>query len=335
MDKFRNLACDITSHCNNRCVFCFNEWPKPALMEEKIFKTIIDQAYAYVEGQIFLACLFEPTLHPRFLDFLEYIPENKRDKFFFTSNISRKFPDGYFQRMARCHFHHINISLETLDEAKYACITRNTGGNFYKNLKRLVDDFAKVQNSPEIHFITMVTRDNKEEILELAKYTREECHVGHHEFRTPYFSPAISQDWLLKHTLSRAELTDLEEKLALLGYTEAGYVDLRFDTDFYRTVLTEKRYSTSSPLVPVWSEDGKAELIPFFSTADSAVPRISARGHFTADDLDYAYDLARIDDHAEFLSSVLRKITLKKAVSETKSTRKYFQERFKKLLRLG
>lgn len=333
MDKFRNLACDITSHCNNRCVFCLNEWPEPALMEEKIFKTIIDHMYRYVEGQIFLACHFEPTLHPRFLDFLEYIPEDKRDKFFFTSNIAKKFPDDYFQRMARCNFHHINISLETLDEDKYVFITKNTQGAFYKNLKRLVDEFSKIKNSPEIHFITMVTRDNKDELLELANYTREECNVLHHEFRTPYFSPAISKDWLLKHTLTRPELDDLEDKLGLLGYTGRGYVDLRFDTDFYRDVLTQKRYSSSSLLIPVWSEDGKADLIPFFPTGDPAVPRISARGHFTADGLDYAYDLARINDYDEFLSSVLRKITQKKAGPEPISRRKRFQERLKKFLR--
>lgn len=333
MDKFRNLACDITSHCNNRCVFCFNEWPKPALMEEKIFKTIVNDLYNFVEGQILIACLFEPTLHPRFLDFLEYIPENKREKFFFTSNIARKFPEVYFQRMARCNFHHINISLETLDEEKYAFITKNTQGHFYKNLKKLVEEFSKVETSPEIHFITMVTRDNKDELLALANYSRKECNVLHHEFRTPYFSQAIPKDWLLQHTLTRAELQKLEEALGLLGYTERGYVDLRFDTDFYRNVLTEKGYSASCPVIPVWSEDGNAEVIPFFPTADPAVPRISARGHFTADGLEHAYDLAKIRDYEEFLSSVVRTIPQKRAGPEKKSPRKIFQERLKKLLR--
>ena len=333
MDKFRNLACDITSHCNNRCVFCFNEWPKPALMEEKIFKTIVDDLYNYVEGQILIACLFEPTLHPRFLDFLEYIPENKKEKFFFTSNIAKKFPEGYFQRMARCNFHHINISLETLHQERYSFITKNTQGHFYKNLKKLVEEFSKVKISPEIHFITMVTRDNKDEILALANYTREECGVLHHEFRTPYFSPGIPKDWLLKHTLTRPELDELDGKLGLLGYTERGCVDLRFDTDFYRNILTKKRYSASCPVLPVWSEDGRAEVIPYFPTADSAVPRISARGHFTVDGLEYAYDLGNIRDYEEFFSSVWRAIHQKNAGPETKPKRKLFLEWVKKLLR--
>lgn len=333
MDKFRHLACDITSHCNNRCVFCLNEWPKPALMEEKIFKTIVDDLYTYVEGQIYIACLFEPTLHPRFLDFLEYIPENKKDKFFFTSNIARKFPEGYFQRMARCNFHHVNISLETLDEEKYAFITKNTQGHFYKNLKKLVEEFSKVETSPEIHFITMVTRDNKDEILALANYTREECNVIHHEFRTPYFSPAIPKDWLMKHTLSRAELNALEEKLQLLGYIQRGVIDFRFDIDHYKNILARGKSSPSFPLISVWSEDGNAESIPFLKTGDSFLPRISARGYFTADTLDYAYDLGHIEDYELFMSSVLTYVTQKESGMQPEvriRTKRTLLEKFKK-----
>ena len=43
----------------------------------------------------------------------------------------------------------------------------------YRNLKVLVDEFSKVRNHPYIHFITMVTRDNKDEILAIARFAKE------------------------------------------------------------------------------------------------------------------------------------------------------------------
>lgn len=321
MDRFRSLACDITNHCNNRCVFCFNWWDKPALMEENIFKIIINHMYDYVKDWILISCLFEPTLHPHFLDFMEYIPKNKKDKIFFTSNISRKFSDGYFYRMAQCNFHHINISLETLDENKYKFITKNSQGNFYRNLKMLVDEFAKVRNHPYIRFITMVTRDNKDEILAIARFAKEECGVYQHEFRTPYFSPFLPKNWLLNNTLSRDELNEIRDKLQDLGY-EGTTCGFEFDAEKYREIISQGNYCASYPNIQVYSDDNSKEWIPYLQTGIAAFPRINARGYFTADELEYAYNLNCINDYDEFIKFVAKKINIK-------AKRKHFQEKFK------
>lgn len=333
MERFSSIACDITSHCNNRCVFCLNEWPKATLMEEKIFKIVVDHMYDYVDQWIFIACHFEPTLHPHFLDFLEYIPEEKKNKFFFTSNIAKKFPEGYFQRMARCNFHHINISLETLDENRYAFITKNTRGNFYKNLNTLISEFSKVKNHPEIRFITMVTRDNKDEILTLAKYAKEVCNVQHHEFRTPFFSPFISKDWLLNHTLNREELDKIEEGLRSLDYISSACIDLQFCNEYYKKIIDDGNYRASYPQIAVWAGDGKNTMVPLIKTGHVAIPRISARGHFTADTLDYAYDLGHIEDYEIFMSSVLTYVTQKESGMQPEvriRTKRTLLEKFKK-----
>lgn len=88
----------------------------------------------YVENTDFIngtgfyfSCLWEPTIPPpNFIDMLEMLPNEGKEKIFFTSNLAKKQDVDFFERLSKCNLHHINISIETMKPDRYQAIT---GGN--------------------------------------------------------------------------------------------------------------------------------------------------------------------------------------------------------------
>ena len=69
--KFNMIFNDITSNCNLRCVFCVNDFSNikgNILMTEKVFDKVMALLPLVPDGSFFLSCLFEPTMHPDFID---------------------------------------------------------------------------------------------------------------------------------------------------------------------------------------------------------------------------------------------------------------------------
>jgi len=66
------LKTSITNICNYRCIMCYNSQLRhpSGLMEEDLFRQIVDQCLEAEIGQLSLGATGEPLLHPRYLDFL-------------------------------------------------------------------------------------------------------------------------------------------------------------------------------------------------------------------------------------------------------------------------
>lgn len=141
-NRFRLISCDITRHCNNRCRFCFCAWDKPANMDLALWKRLVKILPSYADQYVLVSCLFEPTLHPQFLEIMECIPKEGSEYFFFTSNLARELDEPYFERLAACHFRHMNISLETLEPETYQYLTKNKNSRFYQNIKTCAKAFS-------------------------------------------------------------------------------------------------------------------------------------------------------------------------------------------------
>ena len=91
------VAGDIVNNCNLRCPFCLVDYSavtKTQLMAEETFKKLVMLASSVPDGQFFISCLHEPTLHPKLNHFLTLIPEDARKKVFFTTNLARPMKHG-------------------------------------------------------------------------------------------------------------------------------------------------------------------------------------------------------------------------------------------------
>ncbi len=308
--KFNEVACDITHNCNNRCRFCFNYWEKPHQMAFDLYKKIIDILPYYVENTILISCLYEPTLHKKFIEFLEYIPANIKHKFYLTTNLARKLKPDFFERLAICNLDHINISLETLDKTTYKNLMLNKNSNFFENIEKLADAFRANAHSPKIHIITMITRDNASELINLAKYAHDRLEVAKHQFRTPYYSNYIPSNWLLTHTLTKNELSCLLDKFALAQIPNTEIKITSSQEDYLRILSSKKHHAKALPpppdLIPVWQplpyENKYINYIP----SPHNFPRINSRGYFTTRGLNHAFNLNSLQDLNQFFNFVIK-----------------------------
>jgi len=199
LPAFEFIVADITDNCNLRCPFCINDFrqaSKNVFMTSTTFDKMVDLLPLVPNGKFFLSCLFEPSLHPQFFEFLERIPPRLRKKAAFTTNLSKAFSDDDIRRLSRIKLHHINISLETFDSARYEKLRR--GGRFEQfmvNLERIGRRFSESADAPSLRFITVILQANLAEIPEIV----ETCSVKYrsigHELRYVYEAPHLSLDW--------------------------------------------------------------------------------------------------------------------------------------------
>lgn len=225
--KYRLAACDITSNCNLRCKFCFNDFGNKNINMTKDILTNALKVLPYVEDTDFVngtgfyfSCLWEPTIHPEFIDMLEMLPKEGKEKIFFTSNFAKKMDRQFFERLSKCNLHHINISIETLNQDRYKAITG--GGevlfeNFFANLSELSDCFSQNADAPKVRFITMALQANYDEIIDIIKMCHEKYNAYMSEIRTPFWG-----GYLLKfqdELLSQESIVKLQNQLNELTYT--------------------------------------------------------------------------------------------------------------------
>lgn len=222
--EYRCIRQDITSNCNLRCRFCIHDWKIPhrnVNMDVPTFSKIIDLLPLVTDEGFYFSCRFEPLIHPHLLELLDIIPAPLKNKVFFTTNLSVRLSDDFFQKIANSPIHHINISIETFNPETYKSLC--PGGNFevfYQNIMRIVAVFKKSSNPPKIRFITMILKENFHELIDLAIKSHEEFFADHHEFRTPYCYSlnAIDVAWSENQLLSRTELNEFAVKLKALPF---------------------------------------------------------------------------------------------------------------------
>jgi len=184
-------------------------------MSPDTFSRLIPLMRLVGDGEFFISCLHEPTLHPGFLDLIDLIPVELRKKSFFTTNLARKLDDVFFERLATCGIHHINVSFDTMNEELFSVLRK--GGKydiFIKNLEKLSSSFGKTKHSPPIHYITMAYKSNKQEIPEIIKTTKERYLSAFNEIRHTFNVKHISDEFRKFHFLDKGDWDSLAENLS-------------------------------------------------------------------------------------------------------------------------
>ncbi|MCU0292137.1 MAG: radical SAM protein [Thermoanaerobaculaceae bacterium] len=261
------MALDITNTCNLRCPFCFNDFaavgPR-AFMSRQTFEKAL-ALLPLVSGRVFFSCLFEPTIHPAFVDLLEMIPPKLQPKVFFTTNLAAPLDDEALCRLSRLRLAFINVSVDSFDPAVYPVLRR--GGQlerYLSNFERLAETLAKAPNPPPLHAVTMALRPNRAEIPRLVERCARDFGVVAHEVRYAYANPFTPPEWKRENLLTSEDWLELQEACRHLPCTlcppPAGYY--AEDHAPYSTPPGEPGHEPPLATCLKVASDGRVELFP-------------------------------------------------------------------------
>jgi len=280
-DYYDFISLDITSNCNLRCPFCSNNYKNiidNINMTKETFAKIIKLLPLVQNKKFMFSCLFEPTLNPDFISLLEMIPEEGKEKVFFTTNLSIKQPQETFAALAKTKIAFLNISLDSLNPITYESLRKGAKfENFMTNLESLVATFKKYPNAPQIRFTTMVFKQNIGELLSMAYACHSKYFAYEQEFRTPFYGSYyhMDEEWAKKSVISRLEWDDLIENLSKLPY----------------------KFSFDIPPLPCFTEFDMKGASPL-------ILRINSDGNIIIDNKD-SYNIHDIENPYEFFKNKL------------------------------
>lgn len=193
------FAMDVVNNCNLRCPFClfdYAETKSTRFMSDETFDAALRLIPYVNDGNFWLSCLHEPSLHPDFLRLIERIPRQWRHKVMFTTNLAKRMPESYFAGLAASGVHHINISVESLDPAVFERMRKGARFPIFKeNWEKLLTAWRAVTAPPRLRYIMMAYQSNLAEIPGLVKYLREECLAHQVEVRYTYDMDHIPREF--------------------------------------------------------------------------------------------------------------------------------------------
>ena len=197
---------DVAGACNLACPFCVFDWrtlKKATLASPEVLAKVISLAPYMHDGSLALSCAHEPTMHPRLDAIVNELPDDWRTRFFMTTNMTNRMSDGLIEAIATSGIHHLNISVDTLDAAKFRVLRR--GGElaaFLGNMDRLkaVLDRHGGRQAPLLRFITMGFKSNYGEMPEIIEYG-ERFGIKSHEIRYLFDVEHITDDFKATHVL--------------------------------------------------------------------------------------------------------------------------------------
>lgn len=296
--RYDAINLDTNNTCNQRCRFCFNDFSaRPCYMTEEIFSRALEILPMLKESGdegtgFYFSCLWEPLVSARFLKLLSMIPEEGRKKAFFTTNLSRPLDNGMMKAILSANLHHINISIESLREDRFADLSGSGNyDNFRKNLRLLAEVYKKLppERRPRLYYITMVLKENRDELLEIIHMTQEEAFAYRNELRTPFIDNYQNMGWNYGQFLPETECAELRSKLR----KENIRLILK---NIFRSPVSGKGERLHKPIV--YSIQSEEELPP--------MPEAKAEGMDQEETEKSILDAGQTDDQkAEAVSSAL------------------------------
>ena len=222
---FDAVNLDTNNTCNQRCRFCFTDFSKGKTnMDVGVFKSVL-KVLPYVKNYagggygFYFSCIYEPTINPNFLKYLSLLPPCGKDKCFLTTNLARPMTKEFIEGMISSNVHLINISIESLNEERFEYITQNKKFKEYKNnLKLLEEAINENDNNPKFRFITILLKENKDEIVDLIKYCHTHFPLESYELRTPYINYYQNMEWNKKQFMTKDETQAIINQIESLDY---------------------------------------------------------------------------------------------------------------------
>ena len=212
------LAMDIVNNCNLRCPFCIVDYANTRatkLMSDETFDKAL-QLLPYVkDGNFWLSCLHEATLHPRLLDFIARVPSEYRRKLFFTTNLAKRMPDAYFAAICDSGMHHINISIESMRPEVFEKMRAGARFRIFKeNWDKLLAHHPLGKAAPPLRYNVMCYRSNLMEIPDLVRMLLDEKRAMQVELRHTFDVGHLPDAFRREEFLTTAEWTWLQAELA-------------------------------------------------------------------------------------------------------------------------
>jgi MoaA/NifB/PqqE/SkfB family radical SAM enzyme len=219
--RFDFIAADLTDTCHLRCTFCgndFSEGTSRARMDRGTFEKLVSMFDLVDDGGLMLSCRYEPFLHPGFLDLVETVPAAVRKKAFFTTSLTLPLSDEAIDRLAGLGLHHINVSVDSFREDTFEAIRRRAKfERFADNLERLSRRFAARGDATPLQFITVVVRQNVEEVPAIVRRCLGELGGRRHEVRHVFLAPHLDAAWQHENLVDETRWDWLERELSELG----------------------------------------------------------------------------------------------------------------------
>ena len=223
---FDAVNLDTNNTCNQRCRFCFTDFSNTKTnMDVETFKSVLKvlpyvRDYAGGGYGFYFSCIYEPTINPNFLKCLSLLPPIGKNKCFITTNLARPMTKEYITEMIPSNVHLINISIESLNEYKFEYITQNKKFDVYKNNLKLLEEAINENknHNPKFRFITILLKENKDEIVDLIKYTYTHFPLESHEVRTPYINQYQNMGWNKKQFMAKNETEEIINQIQSLDY---------------------------------------------------------------------------------------------------------------------
>ena len=212
-----HVAMDIVNNCNLRCPFCVYDYAqtkKTYLMSDATFESALRLIPYVTDGNFWLSCLHEATLHPKLTEFIQRVPREYRKKLFFTTNLAKRQPREFFEVLAGSGMNHVNISMESLDRDVYEKMRKGARQHiFFENWDLMLDVFRAAPHAPRIRYNLMAYRSNLQELPGLVDILLNEKHGYQAEIRSTMDMPQISEEFREEEFLSTPEWTWLIQEL--------------------------------------------------------------------------------------------------------------------------
>jgi hypothetical protein len=216
-EPIHHIAIDIVNNCNIRCPFCVYDYTgvnKTEFMTDETFDAFVKLIPYVRDGNFWLSCLHEATMHPKLLEFIGRVPREYRRKIFFTTNLAKRQPEEYFAFLASSGLSHVNISVESFEPVLYERMRKGAKHPiFSENWEKLLRHFAAAPHAPKIRYNIMAYRSNLAEIPHMIRVLRAQKQAWQIEVRHTFSQSHIPIDFQRGEFLTSAEWKQLEEAL--------------------------------------------------------------------------------------------------------------------------
>lgn len=162
---------ELTNTCNFRCLFCPTGTKSiqrnQGFMIDEVFYKIIEETKNYNTAMRFIRW-GEPTLHPKFIEYLKYIKQVS-DSIVHVNTNGSILSDEMMKQFVDIPLDSVKFSFQGVDKKSYQEMRNN---NLYDNINKNIKKMNVVRGNnklPYIHVSTSVTYESAEQIDRFKK----------------------------------------------------------------------------------------------------------------------------------------------------------------------